>query len=713
MLNRCFTIATTSQSKLGVCAIQPLSICVYLFCILLSLSQVGCLSIQDRLIRATSFASPGIVQVKSVPHRNKHSLYQRFTQSAPRPSARTELLLRKYDLEKRYDADPDAVIEWFQQLAENRPTMDEIHGLAEIAEIQADWSEARGDSERSTRMYATAVIQAYQFLFDSQHDVSRNAYDPQFRNMCDIYNRSLEGLLRKVISHDKLLADYTVTVGNPKQGIEFQVQVDGRWDDQVFERFELVSNFQAAGIENQFHTYGLGVPLIAVRKQQELQSEFEKFYPAEITIPMTAFMHLLPAESNGPAVMTSDESAKSRSPKIRRAVLKLYDPLEQTLVKTDSHTIPLESDITTPLAYGLRDPLINKGALATAILLDAEFAPETYGMFMLEPYDPDKIPVVMVHGFWSGPQTWVHMFNDLRANRDIHENCQFWFYSYPTGQPFWVSAQQMRADLAEIQRELDPRGDSQSLDQMVLVGHSMGGLIAKMQVIESEDRFWDLISDHPIESLKGDRKTIAHLRDTFYFQPNPSIERVITLATPFQGTQFANQATQWVSQKLFTLPPIITRDFQKLAQQNKGQLKSSEFLTTTTSIDSLTPKSPAFAVLNNAPIAPSVKFHNIIGRQPRKSIFKSSDADRKFIGDGVVSVESATLDEAESQAYVSAEHSELHQDPGSIFEVKRVLMQHLSEHGRIRLREIPQLPVARDANLLIPTVSDTSEFLRR
>ena len=35
---------------------------------------------------------------------------------------------------------------------------------------------------------------------------------------------------------------------------------------------------------------------------------------------------------------------------------------------------------------------------------------------MLEPYDPNKMPVVMVHGLWSSPVTWMEMFNDLRSD---------------------------------------------------------------------------------------------------------------------------------------------------------------------------------------------------------------------------------------------------------------------------------------------------------
>ena len=81
---------------------------------------------------------------------------------------------------------------------------------------------------------------------------------------------------------------------------------------------------------------------------------------------------------------------------------------------------------------------------------------------MVEPYDPAKIPVVMVHGLWSSPLTWMEMFNDLRAFPEIRDQFQFWFYLYPTGQPFWISAAEMRKDLEVLHNTLDPRGSGKS-----------------------------------------------------------------------------------------------------------------------------------------------------------------------------------------------------------------------------------------------------------
>jgi len=664
------------------------------------LSLSGCITAHTRALwSATAVANLGgarsIVEVEKADDQQPSRAWNQWWQEVEPPSQRTSLLLRRYDLEEANLKSPDEVLLWLHQLTQNRPSLEEVHALAELAEKQARYSSSTGDTQRATRMYATAIIHAYQFLFDNNLNIARNAYDPQFRSICDIYNRSLESLLRTVVTDENFGNDFQVTIGTIDQGIQLTVEIDGRWADQRFASFELVSDYHTSGFASEHRTYGLGVPLIAVRKgTQQHDSAFEKYYPPELTIPLTAFLHLQPSSTVAPA--TGDAAEDGNSSTIQTAVLSLYDPLEQTTVVTGNVTLPLESDLTTPLAYGLKDPLVNKGLLATGSLLNAEFAPESYGMFMVEPYDPKKIPVVMVHGLWDGPTTWAHMINDLRVNREIHDNYQFWFYSYPTAQPFWVSANQLRKDILEIRREIDPQHTNSVLDEMVLVGHSMGGLISMLQTVDSDDRYWEIISDRSVDDLKGDPETVAALQELFYFKSNPSIKTLITLATPFKGSDFANRATQWISQRLITLPTLITDDFNRLVMQNKDVLKDPYLVARSNSIDSLATTNPMFKAIAESEFPDRLSVHNIVGRLEKKSVFGRTATEDSDDGDGVVSLSSASNLKADSQVFVAAEHSKLHQQPGSIYEVRRLLLAQLAEKERVQLRPVP--PLIRSAN---------------
>lgn len=592
------------------------------------------------------------------------------------PSERTQLFLRQYDLYDRYQSEPEIVIQIVQRNCRRNPTMSQVHALAELAEIEGDWARELGESEKAARMYAVSVIHAYRFLFDPKLDLTRNAYDPQFRAICDVYNRALGGMLQILCLNEDFQPGTTVALGDLNLALEFQFEIAGRWKAEEFERFELVRDYSLEGIENSYHTFGLGVPLIAVRRREEQASPYEQYYPPGLSLPMTAFCELLP---------TDDEEMSYR------ATIRLYDPLEFATVDVHGRQVPLESEFTLPLAYYLRDPLLNSNVLSTATLINADLANEFYGMYMIEPYDPQKIPVVMVHGFWSSPVTWLQMLNDLRANEEIRANYQFWFYMYPTGQPFWVSARQLRRDLESLRMDVDPFRTSESMDQMVLVGHSMGGLVSRMQSIDSENHFWAKISEFPFEQMEGDAEDLSELRELFFFDPNPSVSRVITIATPHHGTHFANQVTRWLSQKVFTLPQMLQSRFSEFVEANRQRLNDQTILKTITSVDSLAPDSPAIEALQQARLADHTLFHNIYGDVSDRGGLRRLHPGFQDPGDGVVSVESAQMEGVESQIAVDAEHMLVHKHPRTIVEVRRILLEHLEYLGRIDNRDLNSL----------------------
>lgn len=660
-------------AAVGMCA---------LFLVMQLLVLSGCQVSQDQYIRKVAAISRlstngPIVEVTPIQRRNGLTQFRSLVVGPAQPGERTVRLLRTYNLETRLKSNPDQVISWLRELVLDSPSLEEVHALAEICKLRADWLSASGDPVQASGLYAHAIIYAHQYLFDSELNQNRNEYDPQFRSICDVYNESLAAILRASCQDNTLRPGHMISVGDENLGCVMEFEMVGRWEGRHFDRFELVNDYRTSGIDNQYRTYGLGVPLIAVCETEESTTKEDKYYPPSLTLPLTAFC----------------EVTQSEDLRVRKAVVKLYDPLEQTMVNYRNLSVPLESDLTTPLAYHLNDPLLNSGLLATATLLNGELADGIHGMYMLAPYDPTKIPVVMVHGIWSSPVTWAHMFNDLRAIPEIHENYQFWFYAYPTGQPFWVSAQQMREDLVTIRRELDPGLDSPALDDMILVGHSMGGLVSQLQVMDSGDKFWnELVSTQPFSNLEGDQRAIQRLQETFFFEANPGVDRVVMIGTPNRGSTSANATTRWLGQKLFTLPSFLGTDFQKLVRENPDVLGDGKLLTTTTSVDALSSDCPIFRVMNESRRPEDVKFHNIIGQIPRRSFFGNSGQPGE--GDGVVSVLSARSEHADSEIIVNAEHAKIHQHPSCILEVRKILTENLVEKNLIRSRRFPEMPVS-------------------
>jgi pimeloyl-ACP methyl ester carboxylesterase len=272
----------------------------------------------------------------------------------------------------------------------------------------------------------------------------------------------------------------------------------------------------------------------------------------------------------------------------------------------------------------------------------------------------------------------MEMFNDLRSDPVVRDNYQFWFYLYPTGQPFWLSGTQMREDLAMMRRKLDPERAHPALDQMVLVGHSMGGLVSKMQTVDSGDAFWQTTSERPFAELKADENVTRTLANAYFFDPSPSVRRVVTIGTPHRGSQFANSATRWLGHKLITLPAQMLQGRQELLASNKDFFRANSPIEITTSIDSLAPDSPMLPVLLTADPGPWISYHNVVGRE-RDLGWRGWFTDD---GDGVVSLASARLDDMpqlRSQIVVPSDHVNVHRHPQSILEVRRVLVEQLAE----------------------------------
>jgi pimeloyl-ACP methyl ester carboxylesterase len=640
-----------------------------------------------------SLAAPGcssnkMATLRSVP---KNALIERLkltTSGGPQPSDRTLQFLRVYDMAGDLHGDPQKFLEKVQAVVEREPSPETAYAIAELSYLQGKRVEAT-DPQLALHFYGASVLHAYEYLFDEGFRELRNPYDPQYRAACDLYNGALEESLRLLCKQKALVPGNTYTMRTAGGNWDVTCVVrGGKWRHEEFDRFEFVSDYEIKGLKNHYRSYGLGTPLIAVRKNYAGEPPCARYYPPGLSFPVTAFLRPDPNAEAAPGAQPADGDRGLGPSTRRRAVLELYDPLAVTEIAVRGVRVPLESDLTTPLAYYLShiniDLLAYAGLLRPDLLIAKlpDMSRPVMGLYMVQPYEPGKIPVVLVHGLWSSPMTWMQMFNDLRSSPEIRENYQVWFYLYPTAQPFWISAAQLRADLAEMRQALDPEHREPALDEMVLIGHSMGGLISRMQTLNSRSDFWAAASDKPPDLVNASPEVRQRLQNAFFFQPNPSVRRVITIGTPHRGSQFSNQTTRWLATMLIRLPQKLLQGQEALFRDNGGLFPDWSLVRIDTSIDSLAPDSPVFPVMLAAQRAPWVKYHNILGVAPYRGLLGKLAAD----SDGVVAVESGRIDDAQSELVVPADHSGIHSHPLAVLEVRRILLEHLAE-----LRSFPAM----------------------
>lgn len=613
-------------------------------------------------------ATQKYVQMRSTPNNPLTESLDLLSRTGPKVTQRTTTLLRHYALLDLYKSNPEECLVQLQELAMDEKGAEKVYAISELAYTIGSKAEKASKEGSALDMYTVAVSNAYLYLFCPELDVSRNPYDPQFRGACDLYNTALEATLRLVSKQGNLKPGNSYRISTSEKDYDVQVVSRGAWHEADFESLKFCSDFQVKGLESANLSYGVGVPMIAVRQPHQEVDEGEKYYPEGLSFPVTALLRV-----TSPTIHVSRDS-QHRHP----CVLELHDPLDSTDIELNARTVPLQSDLSTPLAYFLDNPKFREQTNSNLGLFDPNKSEKLRGIYMLEPYDPNRIPVVMVHGLWSSPLTWMPMFNDLRSFQELRRNYQFWFYQYPTGQPFWVSATQMRSDLFELRRTLDPDGSHPLLDNMVLVGHSMGGLVSRMQTIESGEEFWRILSDEPYEKVRGDDEERQRLAAALFFHPNSAIKRVVTIGTPHRGSDYANDYTRWIGRNVITLPSSITDMGNSLIRQNPGLFRNTELLTTTTSIDSLSPGSPIFPTMLRARRAPWVNYHNIIGIVEKSKWFGKDATD----SDGIVNVESAHMDDVDSEILVQSRHQDIHRTARAVLEVRRILVEHLRKSAQ-------------------------------
>jgi pimeloyl-ACP methyl ester carboxylesterase len=260
------------------------------------------------------------------------------------------------------------------------------------------------------------------------------------------------------------------------------------------------------------------------------------------------------------------------------------------------------------------------------------------------------------------------MIEALEADPAVKGGFQFWTFGYSTGDPIPYSAYLLRRNLDEVRRQLDPDRADPALDRMVVVGHSMGGLLSRMVAVEPGDRLWGVVSDHPSGELMGAEDDVALLRGCLMFGALKEVRRVVYIATPHRGSRVDRGSIQRVGTRLIRLPDALRASHHRLVARNPPDFFREYFRKgMPTSIDELESGSPILTGLSALAHRPALKVHSVI------AVLPESPPDHRT--DGLVSYESAHLEGVVSEKVVSAGHlCQAH--PEVIAEVRRILAEH-------------------------------------
>lgn len=330
-----------------------------------------------------------------------------------------------------------------------------------------------------------------------------------------------------------------------------------------------------------------------------------------------------------------------------------------------NRTVELATDFSSPLAYMLSRGRNRDLDILALLRVDARMGDT--GLYQFSRFDPDRIPVVFVHGLLSRPETWAATVNGLLADKDIRERYQFWFFLYPTGLPVWNSAAELRSELERFRDRVDPARRNRNLDRMVLVGHSMGGLVSSLQVRSGGEAFWRQFMDTPPSNLDFSPAAKARILEIVDFQPRTEVARVVFFSTPHRGSEMALKRYTRFFSRVIRLPfQYLEADRALLRSALRREFRGI-FTAPANSLVFLRANSPLLKSILNLPMKQGLPYHSVIGDRGRGDTPDSSD--------GVVGYWSARLEGAVSETIVPSDHSS-HSHPEGIAELARILRGH-------------------------------------
>ncbi len=635
--------------------------------------QIAELSVQQRCFMSIMvFASialmlSGCATPISVDHVDIQTAYGIQTASAISSSElsnASSIVLRQHGLLDRFETEPAIVLAELHKGLKPVGDDDQLFALAELSLFHAQRTNDHA-------YYLASAVYAWSLLYpENGTSMQIPSTDPRFRLSYDIYNQAVaQGLAATDNAEEDEVRLKAGTYKLPFGTLQLSLDESGMsWGGYPLDRFISTTALEVDGLRNRYHQSGIGVPLAA--SLAKTPATTKKAIGSDrlgqhTKVPVTALLRF--------------ENARASLSKGKiQGRIEVYAADKTSTVTIDGQQQPIESDPTAALAYQLNDsPLYAmeiagflNGAIFTSGLIPKDRAQD--GIFTMQPYKAGKIPVVLVHGTASSPARWAELINELNGDPKIRERFQIWAFVYDSGRGIGYSAGRLRKALTNTVHELDPEGKDPALQNMIVIGHSQGGLLTKLTAIDSGTKFWDMISDKPFDQVKLSPEAREFVQQSAFYTPLPFVKRVVFISTPQHGAMLAaSQLITGLASKLVNLPMTVVNSTALLAQiaTASGDEKVAAMLSRPmTSIDLMNPDNPALQILASIPVT-AVTAHSIIAVE--------GDGPKEEGDDGVVAYKSAHIDEAVSEFVVRWNHS-CQGQPEVIEEVKRILFEHLA-----------------------------------
>ncbi|UTO18271.1 alpha/beta fold hydrolase [Acinetobacter sp. Z1] len=520
-----------------------------------------------------------------------------------------------------------------------------------------------------------SIRYSYAYLFKTERQPQERIFDNRQVQIRDFYNQALTKLVN-VHSLRNPSTNIAPTIKIGKSIYTIDIQSYQRIQNMQLEKFISSYNMNFSGLRAINRRDGFGSDFVAVYPSGDTSKLENKYildplsfdYPKGINPNIHKARYLAATIIAQPKKNNATIDDVLHSPNFE---IKVYDPYNTEKVNIAGKPYSLAANFSAP--YGLWLAENNLGAAAYLTLIDRDQHLTMPHLYMLEPYNPNKKVIVLVHGLASSPEAWIAVTNDIMGDPVLREHYQVWQVFYSTNMPILESRFQIYALLKQAFGSLNSK-DAASKDA-VLIGHSMGGIISRLLVSDAD------ISKQALEMMNSRQQSRLRkhpvIGERLKMRPIQNFDRAIFLAAPHRGTDFADRWFTLAARKIIKLPATFLTTLTDTLTSNDADLK--DFVKTLTNEviqngpSDLSKKSKFMELTSNIPPEKDLVFHSIMG-----NITKSDDPNT--ITDGIVPYKSAHLDGAVSEKIFTGGHS-IQETPEAVLELRRILRQHLVDHG--------------------------------
>ena len=523
-------------------------------------------------------------------------------------------------------------------------------------------------SDAALDAWLEAARYAYAYLFFSGRTPSDRAFEDRQTQVRDYYNYAAEQTASVVFKRSRESAlegeDYNAAVAGERWTLTSDF--DELRMQSIPTRMVSASAVSFAGLRSTYRRDGFGAELVVIMDPPKLVAPADG---EKAEIPQYSEMSAI----NATALLRFKGDNLQQVLDTTQVLFDVYSPESTESVDLHGEKVPLAGNFTA--AYGL---WLAQSGFATQSLRTLFGMSEGIGaphMYLMQPWDPNRRIIFMLHGLGSSPEAWVNVANEIMGDPELRRHFQVWQVYYPTNAPIALNRYEINQAFNNTLKHFDPTGSTPAAKDMVFIGHSMGGVLARLLVTSSGDVLWnDLLANY---DLKGERlkRVEAKLGPLLHFTAEPNVERVIFIAAPHKGTDIAGNRLGRLIGRLVRLPITILGKFEDvfLTLQESESANSTTKLQIPNSIDNLKASDPFVKAAGALPITPGLKYHSIIAQRKPEVPLQQSD-------DGLVPYWSAHLDGAVSEKVIISGHS-VQETPQAVLEIRRILREDLKEVG--------------------------------